>query len=394
MNDKSSNEMDRENEAIAQKLNQVAEQTHVNSQFAAKLEERLRSAHQRPSGLFAAWFTDFAHIALGGFDGPVGIGVKLEHQELVPAPQPAINNTSGKFVCPVTIPNGSQPYGKIGEEDPNFHGNGQLWTKLWPNGKVYMLPSDQATNGSFSQKWYFERGVTGTLTVDGHRLDAEAAPLRADIPDGYGVTGLQVLNLIFPTTGCWEVTGHVGNVSLTFVTEVVFGEATPTPSVAIIANTATPNATEVIATGYDFRGAKLYLGGPLPETPNKAHIYLLKKDEPATQEQARALADRFGIQSGEVYNAPDYIFSTTGYAFSDGKQLLQVYSDRFFTYTADIAKSRTNPYGFKPSDRAEATIQEFLKARGFDFSFKLSETYFPGEYTVKPLGSQFDPHAI
>ncbi|PYR95893.1 MAG: hypothetical protein DMG16_29325, partial [Acidobacteria bacterium] len=27
--------------------------------------------------------------------------------------------------------------------------------------------------------------------------------------------------LIFPTPGCWQVTGHVGSVSVTFVTKVI-----------------------------------------------------------------------------------------------------------------------------------------------------------------------------
>jgi LysM repeat protein len=391
MNDKSSNKLDRENEALTKKLKQVAEQTQASSQFAAELEEKLRSAHRPQTG----WLATLSQIspALRWMALMVLLALVLSWsiKNLIPAPQPGFNATSGKFPCPVTLPNGSQPYGKTTDEDPNFHGNDQLWTKLWPNGKIYMLPADQMPDGSFSQKWYFERGVNGALIVEGHRLDAEAAPLRADIPSGYGETGLQVLSLIFPTTGCWEVTGHVGDVSLTFVTEVVFGETTPTPNVAIIGNTATPNATEVIATGYDFRGAKLYLGQPLPETPDVAHIYLLNKDEPDTQEQARALAHRFGIQGSEVYSAPDYIFSTTDYAFSDGKQLLQVYSERFFSYTADMAKSRMHPYGFQFSDQAERNIKEFLKARGFDFLFSLSEGTFPGEYIVKPLAPDLIP---
>jgi hypothetical protein len=45
--------------------------------------------------------------------------------------------------------------------------------------------------------------------------------VRADIPDGYGPTGLQATGVIFPTEGCWEVTGHVGDSTLTFVTLVV-----------------------------------------------------------------------------------------------------------------------------------------------------------------------------
>ena len=54
------------------------------------------------------------------------------------------------------------------------------------------------------------------------------ALLRARIPDGYGDTGFQATALIFPTEGCGEVTGEVGETSLTLVTRVVkVGERGP-----------------------------------------------------------------------------------------------------------------------------------------------------------------------
>jgi hypothetical protein len=59
MNDKIPNKMDRDNESIAQKLNQVAEQTHANSQFAAGLEEQLRNAHRPQAG----WLATFGQIS-------------------------------------------------------------------------------------------------------------------------------------------------------------------------------------------------------------------------------------------------------------------------------------------------------------------------------------------
>ena len=70
-------------------------------------------------------------------------------------------------------------------------------------------------------KFPWVRGVRGKLTIQGKRLDAPAPPLRAHIPDGYGDTGFQATGIIFPSEGCWEVTGKVGDSSLTFVTRVV-----------------------------------------------------------------------------------------------------------------------------------------------------------------------------
>jgi hypothetical protein len=64
-------------------------------------------------------------------------------------------------------------------------------------------------------------GLTGgRLTIEGRRLDVDAPPLRASIPDGYDAQ-FQAAALIFPTPGCWEVTGRAGAASLTFVTRVV-----------------------------------------------------------------------------------------------------------------------------------------------------------------------------
>ncbi|MDE3111597.1 MAG: hypothetical protein KGK34_01490 [Chloroflexota bacterium] len=40
------------------------------------------------------------------------------------------------------------------------------------------------------------------------------------MPDGYGDTGFQASGVLFPTEGCWEITGAVGNSTLTFVTLV------------------------------------------------------------------------------------------------------------------------------------------------------------------------------
>jgi hypothetical protein len=68
--------------------------------------------------------------------------------------------------------------------------------------------------------WYRGDGVRGKLKIQGKRLDAPALPLRADLSD-YGDTGFQPSELIFPTEGCWQVTGIGGDASVTFVTRVV-----------------------------------------------------------------------------------------------------------------------------------------------------------------------------
>jgi len=124
--------------------------------------------------------------------------------------------------CPVTVPNGSTPPGE--QPSPDHHGNGQLWTGLWPDGKVIFEPGGPGTiyaDGSLGMKWWWWRGVEGQLAIEGRRLDAAAPPMQADIPEGYGQSGFQAAGLIFPTEGCWEVTGTVGEAELTFITLVV-----------------------------------------------------------------------------------------------------------------------------------------------------------------------------
>jgi hypothetical protein len=102
-------------------------------------------------------------------------------------------------------------------------GNALLSTDLWPDGTIVFRPGGPGfvtADGALSMKWGWRRAVRGQLRIEGRRLDGPAPPLRAEIPAGYGDFGFQSSALIFPTTGCWEVTGRVGTASLTFVTLV------------------------------------------------------------------------------------------------------------------------------------------------------------------------------
>lgn len=118
--------------------------------------------------------------------------------------------------CPITRPNGSAPPGStFGAE---FHGNGALWVGVPPSNVVVRDPEP---DGSIAEKFGWWREATGRLEIQGRRLDQSAPPLRSGVPDGYGDTGFQSSGLVFPTEGCWEVTGSVGTASLTFVTLVI-----------------------------------------------------------------------------------------------------------------------------------------------------------------------------
>ena len=140
------------------------------------------------------------------------------HQVSAPVPQTTVE-------CAVTTPNGIA----AGEEqlDPSSYGNREVSVGpfgLWPDGTVVFKPGGAGfvtRDGSLGMKFGWRRGVSGQLRIAGRRLDGVAPPLRAEVASGYGDRGFQPTYVIFPTSGCWEVTGRVGNSSVTFVTKVV-----------------------------------------------------------------------------------------------------------------------------------------------------------------------------
>lgn len=124
--------------------------------------------------------------------------------------------------CEVTLPNGQTPPGESAV--PLYHGNGSLWTQLWSEGTVVFEPGGPGfilEDGSLSMKFPWWRGVGGSLEISGRRLDGQAPAARARIPTGYGDMGFQATSIVFPTEGCWEITGTVAGETLTFVTRVV-----------------------------------------------------------------------------------------------------------------------------------------------------------------------------
>lgn len=126
--------------------------------------------------------------------------------------------------CPVTLPGHTGP---AGARQAFFgwgasYGNGELWVGgLWPHGVIAAGPGFVDRHGRVGMKFGWWREVPGRLRIIGRRLDAPAPRLLADVPSGYGATGFQASGLIFPTEGCWEVTGTVGQTSLSFATFVI-----------------------------------------------------------------------------------------------------------------------------------------------------------------------------
>jgi len=127
--------------------------------------------------------------------------------------------------CPVTLPGHTGPPGAARQELFGWgssYGNGKLWVGgLWPHGVIAARRGFIDRHGRVGMKFGWWRRVPGHLHIAGRRLDAPAPRLLANVPSGYGATGFQSSGVIFPTEGCWEVTGTVGQSTLSFVTFVI-----------------------------------------------------------------------------------------------------------------------------------------------------------------------------
>jgi hypothetical protein len=169
-------------------------------------------------------FTTAASGCTGDSGSPAA--EKIEAERSTPA-----SLARAKASCPVTTPNGRNPPGE--RPSRTHHGNGLLWTALWPKGVIVAGPKFIRPDGSIRMKfmWWADVGyLAGDLTIRGRRLDAPAPPLGAGVSRGSPETGFSGSDfwgseIVFPTEGCWEVTGKVEHTraSLTFTTFVVKG---------------------------------------------------------------------------------------------------------------------------------------------------------------------------
>jgi LysM repeat protein len=380
-------DMNRDDQTLAQKLDQVAEQIQVSQQFSEDLEQKLRGVYE-PQKTWFSFSRDrlFASLSWVALVLVVGLILDWSIHNLVRT-APGMRNSTPGFNCPVTQANGSLPPGTQTSENQEVmnYGNGELWTIVPPDGKIHMLPDNQLPNGSFALNWPWWKRTDAHFSFEGHRLEAEAAELIVEMSEPF--YNLTSPTLIFPTTGCWEITARAGEASLTLVVEIVFGDVTATPGAITPALTPLPAATPIPdSTGYDWRGTKLYLAQSLPESRVEANILLLKESQDATVEAARALAQRFGIE-GELYESPGLLPNSKGYLVTDGKQRLIVQSEMMFDYYPDYNDFALLSGGKNITlERASAAIDSFLKSHGFDFKYEIDKgSQIPGLYYVIPL---------
>lgn len=140
--------------------------------------------------------------------------------------------------CPITQANDVAPPPHLehyaGKGGTNSYYEDGMWVGVGPG--IHYTSADTANflqaDGSMAIKFWWTRGdgVRGEVVITGRRLDGEAPPPRFDDQfEQYGSIGFTPMPIIFPTAGCWEITGTVGEHSLTFVVflEEPFASATP-----------------------------------------------------------------------------------------------------------------------------------------------------------------------
>jgi hypothetical protein len=117
-------------------------------------------------------------------------------------PQAVVNAVFGDYVGP--------PPRNVG----HWYGNGALWVEL-PTGSEVVEP-----HGELGEKFPWVRLARGYLKIRGRRMDGHAPPAEASASRGYGLTGFQASGIVFPTTGCWQITGTIGVRELTVIVDV------------------------------------------------------------------------------------------------------------------------------------------------------------------------------
>jgi hypothetical protein len=156
------------------------------------------------------------------------LGVTVVVADPGPIPLHGPMSEPSQEACPVTLPNGMTPPAE--EPSPGHHGNGPLYTSLWPQGEILADPRFVEADGSISMKSWAWRapgvGRAGDLEITGHELTTRAL-IRSSIPEGYGQR-FQATGIYFPDEGCYEITLRFGDATLSFVTKVTRAE---TPAV-------------------------------------------------------------------------------------------------------------------------------------------------------------------
>lgn len=163
-------------------------------------------------------------LTLTACGGAIAAG-EIEATPALPTPLPQFPPDD----CPVTpyqdpafVP--PKPYPPAAPYGEFWYGNNELWTMLRPDGRWNSSPD---TNKGYVQKvlWFREgfdmmKEEQPLITVSGRRLDGDSPPFE-EIGGTNGhhadVGQFMLTGIVVPTAGCWEITGHYREETLSFV---------------------------------------------------------------------------------------------------------------------------------------------------------------------------------
>lgn len=147
-------------------------------------------------------------------------------------PEDTENGSAAARLCPITTPPDPSfvPPDNTPDAPPDglfWYGTPKLWTALPTDGLWSDLPEDEH---GFTQKtvWWRENYVAfeetqPDLTVSGRQLDGPGS-FRQETPATHGVNPdsgqFMLAGIVIPEPGCWEITGHYRDQTLSFVIEV------------------------------------------------------------------------------------------------------------------------------------------------------------------------------
>ena len=144
------------------------------------------------------------------------------------------------FECETTPPATDRPSADVnpfGEDESVYFEDG-IWVSIPEDGVLELSAERTVTFGNLEGwrtetfTWLRDDGVEGFVVVSGERLD-KPSDLQPQTPLSpqrqYVQVGTVRTGIAFPDKGCWEVTGTVGDHSITWVMDVRFGETIATP---------------------------------------------------------------------------------------------------------------------------------------------------------------------
>lgn len=141
--------------------------------------------------------------------------------EVIRSQDPGLSLETLENSCPITEPAWVKPPDDAAVSGTPEHGfyyvneDRSILASAWWAGleEEYL----KASEDGIKMGWFRPAGAE--LEIIGKRIDGEAPSLDAHVPCCYP-TRFQAAGLIFPTEGCWEITGKADDRLLTFVVSV------------------------------------------------------------------------------------------------------------------------------------------------------------------------------